>query len=469
MPVGNDAASSVLRGVNGAAGLLHCWLLFLCLRLLFPANLAAQAVGLLIAAFLPVHLYLSQYVTNDPLAGLFVTSAFYFYLLTLRTEKQRVWLHVGLGAALGASVLTKLTGVLAVPLFPLALGLRLLVRKDYEPRDWMRTVGAVVLSCLLLCGWHYARVWVRLGTAPLPNWETDPALAWWQDPGFRTSTFYLGFGQALVAPLFSAVHSFADGIYSTLWGDGLVSGAVRLAARPPWNYDLMNAGYLLSLGPSLLFLVGLALALIKFIRQPTPQWFVLLGALGLFSLGILYMSLRGPWLAMIKAFYAFPALLPFSALVVVGWNWLARKHCVLRVALWVVLLAWTFTVFAAFWVRSGNPEVPLVRGIFLAAHQQNEEAAASLSLALERDQAARRSGRIPLLASSGRKPTSTSPWCWIGKARLPKPSGTIAKRLSRNLTSMAQSITWPGFWLQARRLTSATARKPSAWQSAPVR
>ena len=162
----------------------------------------------------------------------------------------------------------------------------------------------------------------------------------------------------------------------------------------------MNAGYLLSLGPSLLFIVGLALALTRFIRQPELQWFVVLGPLGLFGLGLLYMSLRLPSYAQGKAFYALPALLPFSAVIAAGWDWLARKSRLLRIALWVLLLTWSFTVCAAFWIRPGNPEVPLGRGFYLAEHQRNGEASASLSLALEIDQAARRSGRTPLLTSS---------------------------------------------------------------------
>jgi len=78
----------VLHAVNGVFGLVQCYLLFLCLRLLFPQSLAAQAVGLLAGAFLPPVLYLSAFVTNDVLAALFITVAFYLCLLALRKEKS---------------------------------------------------------------------------------------------------------------------------------------------------------------------------------------------------------------------------------------------------------------------------------------------------------------------------------------------------------------------------------------------
>src|SRR5207245_1857789 len=114
--------------------------------------------------------------------------------------------------------------------------------------------------------------WAETGRPMVGNWEPGSAFAWWQDPGFRTGAFYLGFGQALVCPLFSGLHSFADGMYSTLWGDGLAGGAARLAARPPWNYDWMNSGYLLAVGLSLLFLIGYGVALVRVIGQRQAEW-----------------------------------------------------------------------------------------------------------------------------------------------------------------------------------------------------
>jgi Tfp pilus assembly protein PilF len=382
LSVADDNAAFALRAVNGVVGLIHCWLALLCLRLLFPGNLPAQAAGLLVAAFLPPHLYLSQYVTNEPLAGLFVTVAFYLCLRDLRAEKESLYLHFGIGVALGAAMLTKFSSLLAIPVFPAVLGLRLLSRKDHALHDWLRNVGAVFLSCLVVCGWHYGRVWAYLGKLPLPNWETGLASAWWQDPGFRTSTYYFNFGQALVSPLLSAFHSFADGIYSTLWGDGLISGTVRLAFRPPWNYDLMNAECLLAFGISVLFLVGFVVALVRFICQPAPEWLLVFGLISLFGLGIVYITLRGPWLAHVKAFYAFPALVPFSALVAAGWNWLGQKHRAMRIMLWVLLLVWTMTVYAAFWIRNSNPETYRVRGIYQITQQRYAEAIGSLSQTL---------------------------------------------------------------------------------------
>ena len=170
--VGDEDAVYFLRAVNGVIGLLHCWLVLLCLRLLFWGNLPAQAAGLLVAAFLPPNLYLSQYVTNEPLAGFLVTVAIYFCLRVLRAEKAGLWMPLGIGVALGAAMLTKFSVLLALPFFPAALSQRLAARKEHAWRDWFRSVGAIVVGCLLVCGWHYGRVWARFGTPIVGNWDT---------------------------------------------------------------------------------------------------------------------------------------------------------------------------------------------------------------------------------------------------------------------------------------------------------
>ena len=382
-PLEDDWAGLMLRAVNGLIGLAHCWLALLCLRLLFPANPGAQAAGLLVAAFLPPHLYLSQYVTNEPLAGFFVTIALYLCLRALRAEPDSFFLPLGIGAALGAAMLTKSSALLALPFFPAALALRLRLRGIRAPRCWLRSIGVLVLSCLVVCGWHYVRVSARFGAPIVGNWDPEAGFAWWQDPGFRTSGFYSSWGQVPLSPLLSASRGFADGIYATLWGDGLISGAERLACRPPWNYDLISAAYLLALGLSLLGVAGFARASARCIRRLAPEWFLVIGLTTAFGLGVLYMSLRVPSYAQDKAFYAFPALVPFSALVALGWDWLQRKHHAVCAALWLLLLVWSMTVCSAFWVRSADPQTHQLRGICLARSQRDAEAIASLSHALQ--------------------------------------------------------------------------------------
>ena len=380
LSVGDEDAVYFLRAVNGVIGLLWCWVVWLCLRLLFPENLPAQAAGMLVASFLPPALYLSQYVTNELLAGFLVTVAFYFFLRMLRDEKDSLWLPIGVGVALGAAMLAKFSVLLALPCFPLALSRRLVPGNQRMRRDWPRDVAVSAAAGLLVCGWHYARVWARFGKPLVGNWgDTEVWQAWWQEPGFRTSAFYSSFGRALISPLYSGLHSFADGIYSTLWGDGLAGGLIQT----PWNYDLMAAGYWVGLGMSVLVMIGGAFVLVKLIGgRSRAEWLLVLGMVFFYGFGLIWNTLQAPYYCSVKAFYGMSALLPFSALAAVGCDWLRQRHRAVATAVWVLLLVWCMTVYASFWVSNGNPATHLLRGIDLARQGHYPEAAQSLSIAL---------------------------------------------------------------------------------------
>ena len=80
LAVADDAAVIVLRAMTMIFGVANFILVFLSVRLLFPGRLVAQMVGLLMAAFLPMQLYLSHYVTNETLAATLVTATIYLGL-----------------------------------------------------------------------------------------------------------------------------------------------------------------------------------------------------------------------------------------------------------------------------------------------------------------------------------------------------------------------------------------------------
>lgn len=342
-----------LRFVNGVFGLIHCWLALLCLRLLFPNNLSAQAVGLLLASLLPPYLYLSVGITNDPLTGLLVTTAFYFLLRAVGSEKETFWPYVGIGLALGAAMLTKLSTLPAVPIFFIALGCHFIRLKKISIRPWLQGMGTVALLCVLVCGWHYFRIWLHTGTLAIPR---SAGGSWWQTPGFRTFSYYFNFGQVLISPLFGGLHSFADGIYSTFWGDGMISGATELTYRPPWNYDLMKAAYLLALPLTILAAIGGAHSFRQLMRQPKPEWLCIVGLVSIYLLALVCVTLLGPWQSQVKAFYAIPAFIPACVVIVAGWDWLAKKGRAWRTSLWLLMLVWSLATFASFWINGRGAE-----------------------------------------------------------------------------------------------------------------
>ena len=355
LSVDAQSAILVLRFLTLLFGLLQFTLVLLSLRLFFPGRLVAQLVGLVLAAFLPMQLYLSHYVTNETLAATLVTTSVYLGLRLLRTKNPSVSQFAWLGLCMGAAMLTKATALLVVlPLF-LALIIKLVAQRA-PVAIWLRHFGAVSAVFLATCGWHYVRIWRQFGTPLLGNWDAASGFSWWQDPGFHTVADYARFGKSFVAPLFSGFWSFLDGIYSTLWGDGLCGGVGILAFRPPWNYDLMVAGYFLALAPTLLILAGAAATFWRYVRKPSGEWFVVVGSTGAVTLGLVLMTLKVASYAQVKAFYGLALLVPLCVFGAVGWEVLTRGCRVLQGALGALLLVWAMNSFASFWIIRSAPQ-----------------------------------------------------------------------------------------------------------------
>jgi tetratricopeptide (TPR) repeat protein len=342
----NDPQSVVvLRLLGGFLGIAQFVLVFLSLRLLLPVR--ASFIGLLMAAFLPMHLYVAQYVTNEMLAATLATAALYLCLRLLKGEVPRASQFAWLGVALGATMLAKVTGILLLPIVIAALTGRLRgVRAPIAIA--VRNLGLLVGMCFVVSGWQYARIWMRFGTPLVGNWDVISGFPWWQDPGYHTAVDYLRFGRSLVHPLFSGFAGFADGIYSTLWGDALCGGAASLTVA--WNQQPLLAGYLWALIPTALIVIGAVVAIIQFVRKPSSELFLLLGFSAVLMLGLIFMSLKIPSYAQAKAFYALSAITPLCFFGALGWETLTNGRARLRFALGTLILVWAINSFATYWI-----------------------------------------------------------------------------------------------------------------------
>ena len=185
---------------------------------------------------------------------------------------------------------------------------------------WFRTLGFAAFCMLLVAGWRYARMWRDFGNPLIGNWDARVCRAVVAGPGVAIpSGYFFSFGHSLTAPLFSGFDSFWDCFYTTLWGDGLAGGAAATNSLPPWNYPLMDAGFLLALAPSVLVLTGLVAAVARCLREPDLAFLLLVGGGWLRGFAILYMSLKLAFYSQSKCFYGLPALLPFCVFGVLGW------------------------------------------------------------------------------------------------------------------------------------------------------
>ena len=166
----------------------------------------------------------------------------------------------------------------------------------------------------MVCGWHFFYVWSEFGQPVLGGWDSATQRGeWWQDPGQRTSNYFLSFGSSLVLPRFSGFDSFADGLYSTLWGDALSGGMGSVLFRPPWDDDAMAAGYLLALLPSLGMLVGVLAAVLRWYRRQSLSWLLILGSTFAMLFGLIQLNLAVPFISVSKIFYGLAAMVCLCA------------------------------------------------------------------------------------------------------------------------------------------------------------
>jgi tetratricopeptide (TPR) repeat protein len=382
LSVSDGAGVMVLRLLTMCFGLVHIVLVFLSLRLLFPAQIGRQMVGLMLAAFLPMQLYLSHYVTNETLAATLASATIYLCLRLVRAEKASVAGYAGLGLCLGAALLTKVTSVLLVPFIVVVVAGKLLVARS-ALAVWWRILGAMLVACFAVCGWYYLWIWLHFGTPLVGNWDAASQFQWWQDNGYHTLADFMRFGRGLVHPLFSSFSGFWDGIYSTLWGDGLCGGDSGMMFRPPWNYNLMVAGYLLAVLPAVLVLIGAAVSVWRFIRQPSAEWFVLLGFSGTLLLALVFMNLKVPCYAVEKAFFGLCTLVPFCSFGAVGWEVLTRRWKPLQFALGVILLVWAINSFATVWIRDNSAPTRVYLGVGFQTDGKTDAALSEFARAVD--------------------------------------------------------------------------------------
>src|SRR5438309_5920736 len=379
LSINNPTSIFVLRWLGAFFGIAQFVFVFLSLRLLFPARTAF--VGLLLAAFLPMHLYLAHYVTNEILAATLATAALYLCLRLLNSKVPRASQFAWLGVALGATILAKVTGILLLPIVIAALAGSL--RGTRAPiAIAVRNLGMLVGMCFVVCGWQYARIWIRFGTPLVGNWDAISGFSWWQGPGYHTAVDYLRFGRSLVHPLFSGFAGFADGIYSTLCGDALCGGASSLTVA--WNHQPLLAGYLWALIPTALIVIGAVVAIVQFVQKPSSELFLLIGFSALLMLGLIFMTLKIPSYAQAKAFYALSAIMPLCFFGAPGWETLTDGSDGLRAVVGTLVLVWLLNSFATYWITPSAAQY-LYAAKALATHDQIDRASAEAARAVQVD------------------------------------------------------------------------------------
>lgn len=378
-----DEASGIiiLRTMSILCGLAHAVFVLLSLRLLWPGNVSAQLAGFALAAFLPMQFYMAHYVTNETLVAMLTSLAVYLALRLSTRNVARTRDFIALGLVMGAALLTKLTAVVVIPFIVAALAWHCW-KRGARAMELALNVGALIAIPLLLAGWHYLRISGQMSGELVGG--PGSGFLFWQDEGYRIAGYFTRFGRALAEPFFSVTASFGDGLYSTLWGDGLWGGTGTMNVRPPWNYDLMSAGYLLSLCPTLLIIIGVVSTVASWGRHGARELFILIGLSAGMMAALVYLNLSVPRYASVKTFYALSALVALAYFGASGWDLLTRSHPLARWTVGILLMVWALNSYTSFWIRP-NASYHVYNALLLASDKKRDAAALAAREAIRLD------------------------------------------------------------------------------------
>lgn len=322
-------AERLLRVIPLACGLGQLLVCGRVVAMVFPKRPDLQCLGLLLGGLMPINLYMSQHLGNEPLAGFLTALAAHAVVRSLTDaeyadEPRTPWT---IGGWLSLAILTKVTAILLIP--PVLGSLVYVgIRRRQGTRRILVAVGQCVLVVGLLTGWYFARNWIELGRPYIGGWDSSRGIVWWQDPGFRTRHDLLAFGGSLIQPIYAARYGFWDAIYSTLWLDGLVSGIASFDDRPPWNESLMLCAPWLALLPTTAILIGVPASWFHVNDKARPALLFGTACLAVYFAAMLALFCRLPIYGTAKATYTL-GLLPCYALIgtagfesFLRWRWL---------------------------------------------------------------------------------------------------------------------------------------------------
>ena len=345
-----DTTVRLLRVIPLACGAAQVELAYRAVRHVFPARADLQRLGTLLGGLLPVNLYASQYIGNEPLTGCLTAAAIVMLLGWLRTPETalRVPSHWLLGVLLGLAVLAKATAMLVVVPALVVLA-HAHMQAGERPSRFLRAGTRALAALALVAGWYYVRNWILLGRPFVGGWDVSRGIGWWQEPGYRVAAHLTSFGEALRFPIFGGVAGLWDAEYSTFWLDGWLSAVMEYDARPPWNYALMLPAPWLALVPAAAMLVGVASA--PWRPVAVRRGLVLsAGLVALYLTATLSLYLQVPIYAAAKATQLLGLTPCFAVLGAAGYEVLGRARA-LRPLLYGATACWAFCAFFAYFIR----------------------------------------------------------------------------------------------------------------------
>lgn len=397
--VASPEAPWLLRCATFALAGLHVAGLALVVRELLPRRREAQVAALAFAGVLPMHVASAHGVGNELLAAALSSWSALALVRILRSDAPRAGNALVLGALLGAAVMAKLSALVLVVVALAAI----LLGHARRPAVW----GLAALAVALVSAPYHAWIARNTGTPFVGNWSDVVGFAWWQDPGTRTLADYFRFGSWLRDPHLAGFASVPDGVYTTFFADGLLSGEPSRWLGPPWNDEFAHAALVLALVPTVALVFGAARGMRLAWRSPTPVRLALAGLAVAMAAAFIAMTLRVPSFAQAKASYASPAMASVVVAFAIGFDaisrWLRERSALAQRALVGLFGAWAALSLASFFGSPNAASALRIRGERALASQQPARAMAAFDAAArEGERAWTYAGRCRALAMLGR-------------------------------------------------------------------
>ena len=328
--------------VMAVLGLVHAWASWVLVRRVLPDNPVARLAAAGLMLFLPVHLYSAGFIGNEYLCAVFCSLSLVALMRVI--DRPTVANAIVLGLCLGAAMLTKFTAFVVVAGAFATLGGRAILRRD---RTGLGLSAVAAAAMILVCGWFYGRNILIYGTPFKMSRETFVLQRYenMQTKGRRTIWEYVLFDPVILrrpqwpraVPLVEEIptereysaarESVLTGIYANAWFDGY--GGWVLPAVHQDNTVRRAGQILLTLGlvPSILCLVGIAVAVRRLWQRGWDDTLVAMVSTFAAMLAVLVQgTIAVPVHAAVKATYLLPVSAVFGFWFGLGLDWIQRRR-----------------------------------------------------------------------------------------------------------------------------------------------
>ncbi len=331
--------------LTAAFGTCNVVLAFLMLRLILPERRELHLMGLTLAAFMPMQIYMNPLITNEVPAATMISLSLYLGLRWLRRERVG-WLRFALlGVSLSLALLTKYTAFFVL----ITLTAVYLLRWIGDGREF----AGIILMLLIVtvsAGWFYARNLAIFGDPLVGNWDEQSTFHYEQNPGYRTLGFYLKFGSALYSKNIENHRwtTFWDGEYASMWGEDHFFVA-RMDDKLQMN--LMRWTLFLALMPSIAMMAGALRSAGRAFFGNDLHAFALLLLSFLSVTSAVNFSMEIPFFSTVKAFFLLSLLGPSVVFACEGFDMMMARSGHMRWVAHAVTAAIAVMAYVTYYLR----------------------------------------------------------------------------------------------------------------------